>query len=226
MPAHSLPETKENWDANAYVTYIKSIAHKFSRVCLCVHKSCAEKGNWIDAFSEQGIEIIEGAEERDANSLYRMSLLFNQFEFVTSNTFGSHVAYASYFGCKVSVAGPAEDFRREYYENVLFYKNAPEVLDIVDEWYSSNYMAKVFPQFCVNPWEASLHEDWAAWQLGEQCKKNQKELRRLLGWDLTSLIRSKTKAIARPGYRLAKYMVVKCSNMGTSRSIENSKQEK
>jgi len=119
MPAHSLPETTEEWDADEYARSINSIAPRFSLVCLCVHKSCIGKGNWVSAFKDVNIQIVEGADERDQNSYLRLASLFNKFEFVTSNDFGSQIAYASYFKCKVSVAGPHLKWKKTDYEDLI-----------------------------------------------------------------------------------------------------------
>ena len=183
MPPHSLPETREQWDAEAYAAYIQTIVPRFSLALICVHRSCIEKGTWAPAFKGIGVEVLEGAEDADQNSLLRMAMLFCQFEYVTSNSFGSHLTYAAYFGCKVSVSGPRPRWRRNDYENVPFYRNAPAVLDIVDHWNATNRWAQIYPQFVTEPWNASVHQEWAAWQLGEQHKRSPRELRKLLGWD-------------------------------------------
>lgn len=202
MPVHSLPDTKEDGNLNDYVGYIKSIAGKFSKIYICVHQSCIDKNNkWINEFIKAGFEIIEGAEEKDTNSLHRMALLFSQFEFVTSNVMGSHIAYASYFGCKVSISGPPFNYKREIYESLTIYKNAPEILDILMGWHNSNYLAGQYPQFYVNPWEATINIDWAAWQLGLQCKKMAKELKNLFRWNLLGKLSRKIKSSLGYSYR-------------------------
>jgi FkbM family methyltransferase len=207
MPAHSLPETREEWDADAYAAYVRSIAPRFADVCLCVHKSCAQKGNWVSAFEGLGIRVVEGAEERDHRSLQRMAALFGQFEFVTSNAHGSHLVYASYFGCKASVAGPRPRWTRRQFENVPFYRNAPEVLDILEKWNSADRWKALYPQFHREPWEATPLRDWAAWQLGEQCRRSPRELRRLFGWHLAGRVSGfgrRTAARLGASYRFAR----------------------
>ncbi len=42
--------------------------------------------------------------------LRRLRRLFGRFEFVTTNGFGSHIAYAAAAGAKVSVFGPYAEF--------------------------------------------------------------------------------------------------------------------
>ena len=181
MPAHSLSETNEQWNDDEYVEYIKSISSHFSRIVVCIHSSCVIKGNW-SAFIKAGFEVVNGAEEKDASSLQRMADLFSQFEYLTTNEFGSHVVYASYFGCKVSVIGPRPKFNKEDYLNLTFYKNAPELLGILDDWNQKNFLREIYSRFVVNPWQATTHQEWAAWELGEQNKKSPAELTRLFGW--------------------------------------------
>jgi predicted O-methyltransferase YrrM len=207
MPAHSLPETKEEWNEDEYARYIKSITRRFSIVCLCVHKSCLEKGNWVGAFKDVDIRIIEGADEKDQNSYFRLAYLFSQFEFVTTNTFGSQVAYASYFGCKVSVAGPRLKWRRKDFEDLVLYRNSPELLDIWEEWQDRRVLDKAYSQFCCNPWEARLNVGWSALQLGVQHKRTPEELKNILGWNhtiSTNVLLKKTKAFFNYGRHLIK----------------------
>lgn len=206
MPAHSLPETKEQWDEDEYARYIKNIAPYFSMVCICIHKSCLEKGNWIEAFKDMSITIVEGSEEKDQNSYLRLASLFSKFEFVTTNTFGSQVAYASYFGCKVSVAGPQIKWERRDYEDLVLYRNSPELLDILEEWQNTKVMDYACSSFCCNPWEARENIEWAAWQLGEQHKKSPAELKILFGWNHNTLVHAvlgKYKAVMLSGRHLA-----------------------
>jgi hypothetical protein len=206
MPVHSLPGTTEQWNDDTYVEYIKSISHHFSKIVVCIHSACLAKGNW-SAFTKTGFEVASGAEVKDANSLQRMVDLFSQFEYVTTNEFGSQVAYASYFGCKVSVFGPRAAFRKEDWENLSFYKNAPELLNIMAGGKLNDYMFEAYKQFVVNPWQASAHQEWAAWELGEQNKKSPSELIRLFGWNLQGWLRKTSSKFSRIGSRLRKALL-------------------
>ncbi|MDP4029394.1 MAG: hypothetical protein Q8P42_10595 [Gallionella sp.] len=188
MPVHSLPGTTEQWNDDAYVEYIRFISHHFSKIVVCIHSACLAKDNW-SAFTKAGFEVVSGAEVKDANSLQRMADLFSQFEYVTTNEFGSQVAYANYFGCKVSVSGPRVEFRKEDYANLSLYKNVPELLDIAADRKSNGYMFETYKQFAVNPWQANAHQEWAACELGEQNKKTPTELRRLFGWNFQGWLR-------------------------------------
>ncbi|MDD2467649.1 MAG: hypothetical protein PHI97_27015 [Desulfobulbus sp.] len=182
MPAHSLPETTEDWDADEYANYIMSIANNFTEVYLCVHKYCYEKGNWIKQFADKNINVIVGADWLDQNSMWRIADLFSQFEYVTTNEFGSHVAYASYFNCKVSVAGPRSAWKKADYEKASLYRDVPELLDILDCWRRDAVLEGAYPQFVCEPWAAVQNVDWASEQLGECNKKEPLHLKHLFGW--------------------------------------------
>lgn len=196
MPVHSLLGTTEQWDDDAYVEYIKSISHHFPKIVVCIHSDCLAKDNW-SAFAKAGFDVVSGADPKDTNSLQRMADLFSQFEYVTSNEFGSQVAYASYLGCKVSVFGPRAAFRKEDWANSTFYKNVPELLDIEEYENLNSYMFKTYKQFVVNPWQATTNQEWAALELGEQNKKTPSELIRLFGWNFQGWLRKTLSEFSR-----------------------------
>lgn len=183
MPLHSLPETSEDWiDSDiAYAQFIRNYIEEFSYVALCLHASDIEKNNWINLKAAIPM-MFEGASLKDRNSYQRMAQLFSSFEYVTTNSFGSHVAYASYFGAKVSVCGPRAKWHRSDYASLDFYKNSPHLLDVVDDWDKNNSIVEWYPQFNCLPKEAQLNVEWAEWELGKQCRRTPAELQDLLGW--------------------------------------------
>ncbi len=189
MPVHSLTDTQEQWNEDEYADYIASIAGRFSEVVLCVHRSCFVKGNWIGAFARRGIPAVLGADPDDANTYDRLALLFSRFEFVTTNSMGSHVAYGAYFGAKPSIAGPKPRFSRRDYERLTFYKNAPEVLDIVAEWNTSDRYRSIAPFLYTDPISAADAREWGEDQLGLRHRRTPAELNHLFGWSLRARIR-------------------------------------
>lgn len=106
-----------------YARSVKALANHFDRITVCIHPNCRRNGLWVREFTAPGIEIVYGAETSDAHALLRMRMLFAQFESVTTNDWGSHVAYALAFGCRVSIAGqpiagdPAVQARDEMWKN-------------------------------------------------------------------------------------------------------------
>ncbi len=195
MPVHSLSDTQENWDDEAYASYIHSIAGNFSEVVVCLHKSCIDKGNWVKAFSKRNYQIVLGADPNDSNSYERLSILFSRFEFVTTNEFGSQLAYAAFFGAKPSIAGPPPNFKRSDYKQTTFYRNAPMVLDIVDSWVKEGYYKKCYPNLYVEPHLAKDLKQWASFQLGQSEKKNPDQLLQLFGWTNFAIFLFKIKRV-------------------------------
>ncbi len=107
MPTHTL--TGESYpDRTAFARYaeeIHAIAGDFDQIAVCVHPDCRRNGLWIDEFSRYGFAIVDGAQVNDRHALVRMRVLFEQFECVTTNGWGSHVPYALAFGARLSVHG-------------------------------------------------------------------------------------------------------------------------
>jgi FkbM family methyltransferase len=189
MPKHSLPETTEDWTKSdiAYTNFLKKFINKFNFVCLCIHQTDLKKNNW-KRLRNLIPNLVEGASENDINSYYRISELFSIFEYVTSNDFGSHVAYASYFGSKVSIAGPIPTFKKSDYSKLTLFRNSPKLLDVIEDWHKKKLLWKLYKQFVCNPINAKEHKLWASWQLGQQCKKSSKELKKLFYWNAVTLI--------------------------------------
>jgi predicted O-methyltransferase YrrM len=186
MPMHTLEETTENFDEEAYLRYIDSISDKFSYILCCLHKACFTKKYWIDLFEKRNIEVIQSADVEDANSLDRLAYLFSRFEFVTSNEFGSHLAYASFFGAKPSIAGPRASWKKDDYKQLTFYKNAPELLDILQDWREKDFIKECYPFLFCEPYLAKTQQEWANFQLGLKHKQNAPELIKLFGWDVSN----------------------------------------
>jgi hypothetical protein len=185
MPMHTLSDTKEAFNFQAYVSYINSIKKDFDFICCCLHKACFEKGYWMNEFRSIGVDVVLGADPDDINSLDRLGHLFSAFEYVTSNAYGSHAAYAAYFGAKFSINGPKPSFNKSDYAETTFYKNAPELLDILQEWHDTDYYSKIYSFLYTNPSDAIIAIDWAREQLGLDFKKSPYKLSILLGWKLS-----------------------------------------
>jgi hypothetical protein len=108
MPPHTIPgQDLENRDIiQRYIEYIRPFLSKYSFVAASVHPADISNGLWLNDLKDLGIHIIEGAKNNDLNALERQRATLLQFESMTTSDWGSHVAYALYFGCKVSICGP------------------------------------------------------------------------------------------------------------------------
>lgn len=182
MPPHSLPYTKHSWREREYVDLIVQLRKQFSCVVTCVNRYCVDSGVWTDALRQRGIPWIVGADLEDRNCLLRMSRTFRSFDFMTTNAIGSHVAYAAYFGCRVSVHGPLEVPREEDYRNDPWYRKYPEVLHLNLESAQEARVRERWPWLFCEPGEAAPGDDWGREMVGERFKRPAREIARLLGW--------------------------------------------
>lgn len=182
MPVHSLEYTKHNWNFEAYAEEIAKIQRQFVSVVACVHSSCWKRGYWVDAFRTRGIPVIQGAQGDDRNALLRLQVLFSTFECVTTNGYGSHLAYAAYLGAKVSIYGPYAEYRKGDYANTALYQTCPHILEPALEAHSEAAVRHRYPFFFCDPNHAIVKEDWGAEEVGVRCRVAPDELRRLFNW--------------------------------------------
>ena len=197
MPMHSLPDTSENWESEGekYLHFLRPFLNDFDFVVACLHPSCLEKRFWVDSFESEGIECIRGSDPHDQNSLYRTQALFSQFDVLTTNGFGSQVAYAAYFGCKVSVAGPRPIWD-PYARTDRFFRNCPEALPFFTKWRSTDALERLYPELVKSPTTATIHEDWGNSELGSANKRMSDELRKILKKTLNRKFKGKFYSVA------------------------------
>jgi hypothetical protein len=183
MPAHS-SHFIASYDKNntkfitSYVDYISSIACHFDKIFVCLHSECIKRGLWIDDFRSIGLEVIQGASTSDLNSLERVRALMSQFEYVTSNVLGSHIAYAAAYGAKASIAGPYHSWHRESFLKEPFYAANQNLLDIL---LNDEEIAKgAYPFLFVSPKDAMLNIDWGKSLIGIENRLSPIDLAKLL----------------------------------------------
>ncbi len=182
MPSHTLLGDKK-LDKEAYESYtdfIKPFLTHFSVVKACIHYSCIRNNMWVDEFNKLGIEIIEGARTDDENALLRQTYLFKQFDFVTTNSWGSHVAYGLFHGCKVSIAGPffprpKEDFLRDGK-----WKRNPSILDIILSKEIEENKNELLKELFTLPNEAKTNVEFGRQLVGYYDKKTPAELLKII----------------------------------------------
>jgi hypothetical protein len=109
--------------------------------------------------------------------------LFNQFEFVTTNSIGSHVAYAAYAGAKVSLYGQYQHLDARSLKDDELYKAHPEILNFVVEHSSEVSVKERYGfLFCEHPAHAITSIDSAEGWLGYQNMKEPAKVAGLLNW--------------------------------------------
>lgn len=189
MPSHSLPYTEHEWDEARYVAEITRLKSHFHTIVACIHSACVAKGLWVREFEAQGIPWVTGAQVEDRHALRRMATLFRSVEAVTSNAMGSHLAYAAYSGCRVSIFGPFAALKSEDYVNDPFYRQYPDLLQHVIAHSQEASVRARYPELFAAPWQAPGRVEWGAAQLGAGHQRPATEIAELLGWQLPAQLR-------------------------------------
>lgn len=179
MPVHSLETIKHPVNFENYARLIHGLRKKFTMVVVCLHYSCIKDGYWLKEFEKYNIPWIEGANIYDENCLYRLRALFSQFEYMTTNSHGSHIPYAAYHDVKVSIYGAFADINPANHADEPYYKKFPQLLDSYLTLFTEDRYRKEFPQFFCPPWEATNHCSWAKRELGEENKWSVEQTRKL-----------------------------------------------
>jgi hypothetical protein len=189
MPPHSLPYTSHKWAESEYVDAIRAVSGRFSEVVVCISKACADNGLWTKSFERSGFPWITGAAIDDGNALLRMRKIFSMFDCMTTNAIGSHVAYAAYSGCKVSLWGPFAEYRSEDFRRDPWYCAHPQFLERSLDVCRERSVRQRFPFLFVDPWNATDRTEWGAYETGAKYRRPFPQLARLLGWGFWSQCR-------------------------------------
>lgn len=189
MPMHSLDSVERKSDFKSYRESLRKIVIDFDEVVACIHPSCIKHGYWLDIFRDLDVPCVTGAGATDANALERMGALMQQFEYVTSNGFGSHLAYASYFGAKPSLYGDIIEPKIGDYTNSRYYKKQPELLDIVLKINTGKTLREEMPDLFKHPAESEIPMQWGKCAVGADNKLDSEELMRLLEYNMSKRIK-------------------------------------
>lgn len=195
MPAHSLEYTKHDWKFEEYAEAIDQLRHRFESVVICIYPACFKKGYWVENFRKRGYPIIEGAHAQDRNSLERIRALMSQFEFVTTNNFGSCIAYAAAYGAKVSLFGPYPPTKISDLSSDSYYLSRPGLVEKAIAALSETNVKRHLHEFCVSPDVAMIQHEWGRRQLGFENKVSPAEMRRLFGWDFAGRMNRQTRIL-------------------------------
>lgn len=182
MPMHVTEETQERPETDAYRQQIIQLKEHFSIVSACVSPACLSKGLWASDFEAVGIPVIAGAGLYDANALRRMRILFESFEVITTQGYGSHVFYALCFGARVAIWGPENKAIREDLLRDVVWRRYPEALDRYLSQKTESLAAGVLESFRVAPWEAVADQELGRKMVGWENRRSPEELRHLFGW--------------------------------------------
>jgi hypothetical protein len=106
MPSHTLVGQLINNKSSMlrFIDLVNEYKKYFDKIGVCLHKNDFENNYWVEEFNSLGLEILLGAQNNDKNTYYRQAYYYSTYESILTNDFGSHVAYALFFGCKVSIS--------------------------------------------------------------------------------------------------------------------------
>jgi hypothetical protein len=169
--------------AKAYAELVADLRVEFERVVVGLTEDDFVKNEWAWAFERVGIEIVMTAQQSDPNTLARLTALLSAFEFVTTNGFGSQIAYAAYCGAKVSVFGPYANFSADRMATIDAIKVFPELLETAVALCSEEALRKQYPFLFVRPDRAEELREWGAQQIGESHRASPRTLREFFQWD-------------------------------------------
>jgi FkbM family methyltransferase len=184
MPPHSLSYTNHDWDEEGYASAIDSVRKDFRQVVVCIHPTCWSRGYWVGAFRRRGYAVITSGiwGQTENTGLEWLADLLRSFEFVTTNGFGSHIPYAAYFGCKVSVFGPWAGYRPEDFRDAPAFAVKRLVYEEMLQRMTLQEIARQHPFLVCEPVKAIQAKEWSNEEVGESNKRLPAELRGLFGW--------------------------------------------
>jgi len=163
-----------------YAEEIDGARQAFDHVAVCIHPHCRKNGLWIDEFARRGIPIVDGAAPDDVNALARMRALFSQFETVTTNGWGSHVAYALAFGARVSIDGTEVLCSKEGMLRDATWAADPKVLETARAPAMRERILDFTRPFRVAPGDAVADPALGRWLIGADRRLSPAEMGALL----------------------------------------------
>ena len=175
------------------VEVLIELRRKFELVVGCIHPQCIKDGLWIDDFKKAGVSYVSGANMRDSNSLYRMRHLFQTFEAVATNGFGSLLAYAALCGARVGVTENFMEDNRRLLLRDMFYGKNPHVLDLMLEALSEQSLKKSCSFLWNDLTKGEPPVEWARKELGWECRLAPEEA--IDGFGLQPTVRLRNAAL-------------------------------
>jgi hypothetical protein len=205
IPAHSAGSEVVRSGHEDYLDFIYSLSNQFENISVCIHH--LDVGREIEKQARRrGLSVIYGARPNDRNSLHRIKYLFSLFEYITSNTMGSHMVYALSSGAKFSFCGPFYEYDPDVFlcsKNILGHSR--DYVSKVLSMQSETYVRVKFPNFFKDsPRSGVIDTDWARLQLASSLLSD-KDLIYALGWTVVDQISGYTKGV----YHRAKRVAIK-----------------
>jgi hypothetical protein len=209
MPVHSTMHSEHEWNFKKYVEQIVPLQKFFSPILISLHGSCIKRGYWINEFEKKGFKVVQGLHGSGANDHFRLQKLMSLFEFVTTNGFGSHIAYAAYYGAKVSIYGDYPIYRRDDFKFDETHTACPQLLDNTYKLLAEENVRRHLGEFFCSPIDAVQRVEWAKKELGYENKVGPEEMRDLFGWSWGERKLYESKELMKKSYQLTSKMLPK-----------------
>jgi hypothetical protein len=147
-------------DFSVYSGLVNSLKAQFKYVGICIHGNDYSE-NVIKNLKTMGFDlVVVGAEEQDANSLYRIQFLISSFQYIISDTFSSSIVYAAYLNKRISIV------TAKHLGKLTFELAEHEEVDFL----------RLSPDQIIN---AKKHLSWGALLLGLESKQSPGQLSEL-----------------------------------------------
>jgi hypothetical protein len=187
IPEHSIKETNVNIECNRKPPLpdtIASLKSKFSTVVACIGGFCVSRNNYGNTFEGIGIPWILGAWLYDSFALQRIRNLFSQFEYIATDSIGSHIPYAGYCGCKLIYYGKGRNLTKKDFSETPIYIKYPKLIDIVIHEQKLETIQKRFPILFSNDTKSEALKTWSMEVLGAKHQITPNEIAELIGWKI------------------------------------------
>lgn len=182
----------------SFTEFVSSILDEINlrnNVVLCVFSHNA-KDPLLKNFIDLNIPIITGANPFNKLDLIRMKSLFLKFDFMITNTIGSHIPYCASLGLKVKVSTPFDE--RSFDDLILnhsYAKNDSTYLDYLIHVHSKRFFIDNFKNvFPLNNFSNDI-TSWGRTQIGIDHLLSTDEIYELFGWTLKGKVRSFKESI-------------------------------
>jgi len=163
-----------------YLDYLASCVTDFSEIYVIVY--WLDNSDFLqDEIKRRKLKCVLGAKPDDRDSLIRIRNILEYCPYVTSNTMGSHIAYALYVGCRVSICGNYYEYDYEKYatiHNRLF-------LNKMNEVQSRFFLVNKYPWLFVDhPLQGVSDIRFGRKVVGLDSVLSNDQIKKALGWTL------------------------------------------
>jgi hypothetical protein len=189
IPDHSSEANKVDHNISSYLDYVDSIKRCFSNISVMLYHLDYDRLSPI--VHERGFTPLVGASPKCPNSMQRVKRYMDCHEFVSTNFIGSHVLYALYSDCRVSICGPYQPRDRGIHltdvkSGLYSWEYVDRILHVTSLSYVSSHpelRSYVVPTPQDAPFNDLHTREFVARELGTSSLMTPPEISELLRWN-------------------------------------------